>query len=94
MKSIIIKDVLGYNLNYEDGVILRQVLKKSLKDSIILDFKEVDTIVTSFFATLLTDSIFGCGREYVLSHLKVKNLTNSALKNFTRVIYGTSYNVA
>ncbi|QGU96276.1 DUF4325 domain-containing protein [Clostridium bovifaecis] len=89
MKEIMIKDVLGTNVKLEDAIILKRMMDLYIDNSIVLDFENIKDVSCAFFATLLTELFCKKGREYVLSHLKVKNLTNT--KAFDRVAYGTSF---
>ncbi|MEA4825704.1 STAS-like domain-containing protein [Clostridium sp. JNZ J1-5] len=88
MKEIMVKDILGANVNPEDAIILREMIDNCLESDVVLDFKEVKKISGAFFATLLTELMCKKGRNYVSERLKVKNLTN--LKEFNRVLLGTS----
>ncbi|MFU0824155.1 STAS-like domain-containing protein [Clostridium sp.] len=88
MKEIIVRDILGTNFTQEDIIVLKQMMNSYIDDDIVLDFQNVEEVPCTFFATLLVNLFFRKGREYVLSHLKVKNLTNT--EAFNRVAYGTS----
>lgn len=88
MKEIMVKDILGDNVNPEDAIILREMLDDCLENDVVLDFIDVRKISGAFFATLLTELICKKGRNYISERLKVKNLTNA--KEFNRVLLGTS----
>lgn len=89
MKEIIVKEIIGANVNPEDAIILRDILDDHLESCVVMDFKDVRQISGAFFATLLTELICIKGRSYISQRLKVKNLTNS--KEFNRVLLGTSH---
>lgn len=89
MKEIKVRELIGTNVNHEDAVILKQMIEEHLDDSIILDFENIKDLSCGFFATILTELFCMKGRDYVLSHLTVKSLTN--LKAFNMVAYGTAF---
>lgn len=88
MKEIKVRDILGPNFTPEDIIVLKQMMDSHIDDDVVLDFENFEQVSCSFFATLLVNLFFKKGREHVLSHLKVKNLTNT--EAFKRVAYGTS----
>lgn len=89
MKEIMVKEVLGAKIRPEDAIILKEMIDGYLDDNIILDFSDMKNIPCSFFTSLLTEMMYKRGRNNVIEHLKVKNLTNQ--KAFSRILLGTSY---
>lgn len=89
MTSIKVKDYIGNHLKAEDAILLRDVVKQNLKQDVLLDFKDVDRVSSTFFYNLLTDIMYKEGRDYVANHVDVKNLSN--IKDFRRVLFGTAF---
>ncbi|MCY6370030.1 hypothetical protein [Clostridium ganghwense] len=90
MKEININDFLGEEIKYEDEVLLREFVEDNIDESIIIDFQNRKDIPITLFSSLLTEMMCKKGRDYIASHLTVKNLPN--IKAFKRVINGTSCN--
>lgn len=88
MKEILVKEILGTNVNLEDAIILREMMNIHLENNIVLDFKDIKDIPVAFFSSLLTETICKKGREYVSEHLVVQNVPN--VQAFKRVLLGTS----
>lgn len=90
MKNILVKDFIGETIQVEDAVLIKSVIKDNLDENIILDFEGTREVPISFFASLLYDMMYTKGRDYVMEHLGVKNLSNMC--DFNRVIKGTAFN--
>lgn len=90
MKEINVKEVIGQEFNTEDAIIVKRLIKENINDEVTLDFEGINNVPSGFFASLLYDIMGIIGRDYFISHLSVKNLSN--IKDFQRVLWGTSFN--
>lgn len=90
MKELKIREIIGTEVKSEDAIIIKRLIKENLPDKVVLDFENVKQVSGGFFPNLLTDLISTKTREYMISVLSVKNLSNE--KDFNRVLFGTSIN--
>ena len=89
MEAIKVTDVIEQNLNMEDAIVLRDIIKNSIEDKVVLDFSGIMRVPTTFLCCLLTDLINKYGRDYIASHIQVKNLNN--ISDYNRVLLGTAF---
>ena len=89
MEAIKVTDIIGSNLENEDAILLRGCIEGSLGSEIVLDFAGIFRVPTTFLCCLLTDLINKNGRDYIASHVRVKNLTN--ITDYNRVLLGTAF---
>lgn len=87
---ISVKEFLGQDFTIEDAIILRGHIQNNLDQYIELDFDGVQKVSTTFLNCLFTDLINKEGRDYIISKVCVKNLSNQ--RNFSRVVRGTAFN--
>ncbi|QAT41486.1 DUF4325 domain-containing protein [Clostridium sp. JN-9] len=91
MKRILVKDVVGSRVDPEDGILLKESVKESLNEKVVLDFAGIGKVPVSFFANMLTEYLMNRkDRSLIEKNISVKNLDNA--KDFTRVLMGTSLN--
>ena len=88
MEAIKVTDVIEKDLNMEDAIVLRNIIENSIEDKVILDFSGLMRVPTTFLCSLLTDLINKYGRDYIASHIQVRNLNNIA--DYNRVLLGTA----
>ncbi|MDP4091599.1 MAG: STAS-like domain-containing protein [Bacillota bacterium] len=89
MEAIRVTDIIGTNFGLEDAILLRDYVEKDLDDELILDFTGIYRIPTTFLCCMLTDLINKNGRDYVASHIHIRNLSNIA--DYRRVLLGTAF---
>lgn len=89
MKAIKVTDIIGTNLEKEDAILLRSCVEGYIGEEVVLDFAGITRVPTTFLCCLLTDLINKNGRDYIASHIQVKNLTN--IKDYNRVLLGTAF---
>jgi hypothetical protein len=89
MEAIKVTDIIGTNFDKEDAILLRSCIENSLRNEILLDFAGIFRVPTTFLYCLLTDLINKNGRDYIASHIHVKNLTNAI--DYNRVLLGTAF---
>ncbi len=87
--EIKVRDFLGANFETEDAIVLRNYIKQNIDNKIILDFSDINKVSTLFLCCLFTDLINEEGRDYIVSHVNVKNLSNST--DYRRVVLGTAF---
>ena len=73
MLKVMVKDFLGESFAIEDAILLREWLKDNLNENITLDFSEIEKVPSTFFCSLFGDLINKEGRDYIFSHINVKN---------------------
>lgn len=83
-------DYLGKNFGVEDAILLRSIIAANINSNIVLDFDGVKRIPSTFLCCLFTDLINAQGRNFIINHINVKNLSNYA--DFSRVVKGTAFN--
>lgn len=83
-------DYLGENFAVEDAILLRYVISENISRNIVLDFDGVDRIPSTFLCCLFTDLINAQGRDFIINHINVKNLSN--YEDYSRVVKGTTFN--
>lgn len=88
-KSIKVREFLGDNYSCEDAIVLKESLKNSMEDGVVLDFEGYDRVSSTFLTCLFTDLIEKSGREYISTHIDVKNLSNYS--DYSRVVLGTTF---
>lgn len=84
-----IKEKLGEKVHIEDAILLRDMVKSNLDKGVVLDFKGLGNIPSTFLNVLLEDLINESGRETIFNKINVKNLSN--IHDFSRVVLGTSF---
>lgn len=89
MEAIRVTDIIGTNFELEDAILLRGYVEKDLDEELILDFGGIYRVPTTFLCCLLTDLINKNGRDYVASHIHIKNLKN--ISDYSRVLLGTAF---
>lgn len=89
MEAIRVTDIIGTNFDLEDAILLRGYVEKDLDEELILDFAGIYRVPTTFLCCLLTDLINKNGRDYVASHIHIKNLKN--ISDYSRVLLGTAF---
>lgn len=89
MEAIKVTDIIGTNLDKEDAILLRSCIEDYLRNEVLLDFAGIFRVPTTFLCCLLTDLINKNGRDYIASHIRVKNLTN--ITDYSRVLLGTAF---
>ncbi len=89
MKNILVKDIVGREVQPEDAIILKEVIKENLDQPITLDFAEITKVNCSFFSNLFTDLFYDKGRDYIIDNVCVKNLSNQSA--YRRVVLGTAF---
>lgn len=89
MKAIRVTDIIGLNMEKEDAILLRSLIESYIGDEVVLDFAGINRVPTTFLCCLLTDLINKNGRNYIASHVHVKNLTN--ITDYNRVLLGTAF---
>ncbi|GIM28888.1 hypothetical protein CPJCM30710_15540 [Clostridium polyendosporum] len=87
--NINVKEFLGEEFAIEDAILLRDYIKQNLSEEIELDFEGVGRISTTFLYCLFTDLIYNSGRDYIINHINVKNLSN--YRDYSRVVMGTTF---
>lgn len=88
--KINVREFLGENFVVEDAILLREFIQENIGQDIELDFEGFERIPTTFLCCLFTDLINKNGRDFIISHINVKNLSNS--KDYSRVVRGTTFN--
>lgn len=89
MEEIKVIDIIGKSYGSEDAILLRSCIEKDLDKELVLDFAGLFHISSNFLCCLLTDLINKNGRDYVASHIHVKNLKN--ISDYCRVLLGTAF---
>lgn len=89
MEAINVKEIIGMNFECEDAILLRNYIENYIDNSVVLDFTDINVVPTSFLYCLFTNLINAKGRDFVASHIKIKNLKN--INDFTRVLLGTAF---
>jgi hypothetical protein len=89
MEVIKVTDKIGTNLDKEDAILLRGCIEGSLRSKVVLDFAGIFRVPTTFLYCLLTDLINKHGRDFIASHVNVKNLSN--ITDYNRVLLGTAF---
>ncbi|MDT8716753.1 STAS-like domain-containing protein [Clostridium sp. 19966] len=89
MEAIKVKEIIGTNFECEDAILLRNYIENSIDKNVVLDFADINTVPTSFLYCLFTNLINSKGRDFIASHIKIKNLEN--INDFTRVLLGTAF---
>lgn len=84
-----VKEFLGENYSIEDAILLREIVKNNLDTGVVLDFKDMIRIPSTFLNCLFSDLINKFGREYIFKQIDVKNLSNYT--DFSRVVLGTTF---
>ncbi|AAK80628.1 hypothetical protein BJV85_001208 [Clostridium acetobutylicum] len=87
-KVINVKSMLGDKFSCQDAVVLKYHILKSKGDDITLDFSGLGDVPTTFFYNLFSELLYSNNRNYILDHIKVKNLAN--MKDYNRVVKGTT----
>lgn len=87
--KINVRELLGYKINVEDAIILRDYIENNLDENVELDFNGIDRVSTTFLTCLFTDMINKVGREDIISKINVKNLSNYS--DYSRVVVGTTF---
>lgn len=88
--EIRVTDYLGEKFAIEDAILLRSVISDNIGSDIVLDFDGVDRIPSTFLCCLFNDLIYAQGRDFIINHINVKNLSNYA--DYSRVVKGTTFN--
>jgi hypothetical protein len=89
VKDIKVSEIIGTNFENEDAILLRGVIKQYIEGPIVLDFAGIKKVPTTFLCCLFTDIINSQGRDYVASHINVKNMSN--FTDYKRVVLGTAF---
>lgn len=87
--NVKVREYLGENFAVEDAILLRSLINDNMGEKIVLDFEGVNRIPSTFLCCLFTNLINVKGREFILEHINVKNLSNYA--DYSRVVKGTMY---
>ena len=89
MKHIIeIKKIIGEKPICEDALLIKREVMNNLQGLVVLDFDGVHEILLMFFYCLFSELLYNSDRNYILSHVEVKNLTNEDV--FRMVVRGTA----
>lgn len=88
MKEIIIREIIGCKYGAEDAILIKREVKENLKEGVMLNFDGIRA-TCSFLSTIFTDLILTFGRDYIISKVNIKNLSND--KAFKRVVIGTAF---
>ncbi|WP_139905992.1 STAS-like domain-containing protein [Clostridium thermarum] len=89
MEVIKVTDIIGTSLKKEDAILLRGCIDECLKSRVVLDFAGIFRVPSTFLCCLLTDLINKHGRDFIASHIKVRNLSN--ITDYYRVLLGTAF---
>ncbi|SHI87236.1 protein of unknown function [Clostridium amylolyticum] len=89
MLDIKVKDFLGKEFAVEDAILLRGYIYDNIGEKIVLDFSDIEKVPSTFFYCLFSELMSNQGRDYVFSHVNVKNLSNS--NDYNRVVLGTTF---
>lgn len=84
-----VKEIVGEQINIEDAIVLRDTIRKYIKEGITLDFAGLENIPSTFLTCLFADLINEAGRETIFNNINVKNLTN--YNDYSRVVMGTAF---
>ncbi|GAB6168670.1 STAS-like domain-containing protein [Clostridium carnis] len=87
--DIKVKEILGENIEIEDAILLREIIRNNLDVGVTLDFSGFQRIPSTFLNVLFTDLIYKFGREYIFKQIYVKNLSNYS--DYSRVVLGTTF---
>jgi hypothetical protein len=90
LMKVNVRKFLGENFAVEDAILLRELIQENIGEEIELDFEGFDRVPTTFLCCLFTDLINKNGRDFIISHINVKNLSNST--DYSRVVRGTTFN--
>lgn len=85
-----VREFLGENFAIEDAIVLREYVENNLSNGVELDFDGIGRISTCFLQCLFTDLIYKQGRDFINTHVCVKNLSN--YRDYSRVVNGTTFN--
>lgn len=89
--DILVKDYItdGAAVSYDDGYKCYQDILKYLdKEEVILDFKEVDYVITAFLNPIIGDLILSQGKD-VMKKIGIRNADDSVLSKIKLVKDGT-----
>ncbi len=72
--EIKVREILGEDINIEDAILLREMIRNSLNIGVLLDFEGFKRIPTTFLNMLFNDLINSFGRDFIFKQIDVKNL--------------------
>jgi len=87
--EIKVREILGEDINIEDAILLREMIRNSLNIGVLLDFEGFKRIPTTFLNMLFNDLINSFGRDFIFKQIDVKNLSNYT--DYSRVLLGTTF---
>ena len=87
--EIKVREILGEDINIEDAILLREMIRNSLNIGVLLDFEGFKRIPTTFLNMLFKYLINSFGRDFIYKQIDVKNLSNYT--DYSRVLLGTTF---
>ena len=87
--NINIKEFIGDKYSVEDAILVREIVENNLDKVIVLDFKGLERVQSTFLTSIFSNLINKLGREYIFKQIHVKNLSN--YNDYSRVVLGTTF---
>ena len=87
--NINIKEFIGDKYSVEDAILVREIVENNLDKGIVLDFKGLERVQSTFLTSIFSNLINKLGREYIFKQIRVKNLSN--YNDYSRVVLGTTF---
>ena len=87
--NINIKEFIGDKYSVEDAILVREIVENNLDKGIVLDFKGLERVQSTFLTSIFSNLINKLGREYIFTQIDVKNLSN--YNDYSRVVLGTTF---
>lgn len=87
--NINIKEFIGDKYSVEDAILVREIVENNLDKGIVLDFKGLERVQSTFLTSIFSNLINKLGREYIFKQIYVKNLSN--YNDYSRVVLGTTF---
>lgn len=84
-----IKEFIGDKYSVEDAILVREIVENNLDKGIVLDFKGLERVQSTFLTSIFSNLINKLGREYIFKQIDVKNLSN--YNDYSRVVLGTTF---
>ena len=87
--NINIKEFIGDKYSVEDAILVREIVENNLDKGIVLDFKGLERVQSTFLTSIFSNLINKLGREYIFKQIDVKYLSN--YNDYSRVVLGTTF---
>ena len=87
--NINIKEFIGDKYSVEDAILVREIVENNVYKGIVVDFKGLERVQSTFLTSIFSNLINKLGREYIFKQIYVKNLSN--YNDYSRVVLGTTF---